>query len=201
MLTRRALDARHFRRQAAGSRSEEWVAMTSTIIGGAMLPHAPQFFTLPDTEDMSVVAAVKKVGAEIGERLKALKPDLWIIFSNDHAGAILPPGLRRHLLRSMSAVKRERRIRRHAISIGRSRGEIGFELVRQTCTGRGSILRSQARLRQDRLRDRHSADASRSIDAIPSCRSTSTPICRRSRRWNVATRSGRRSHDPSALWA
>ena len=59
--------------------------MTSTIIGGAMLPHAPQFFTLPDTEDMSVVAAVKKVGAEIGARLKALKPDLWIMFSNDHA--------------------------------------------------------------------------------------------------------------------
>ena len=25
--------------------------MNSTVIGGAMLPHAPQFFTMPDTED------------------------------------------------------------------------------------------------------------------------------------------------------
>jgi 2,3-dihydroxyphenylpropionate 1,2-dioxygenase len=25
--------------------------MKSTIVGGAMLPHAPQFFTMPDTED------------------------------------------------------------------------------------------------------------------------------------------------------
>ena len=57
----------------------------STIIGGAMLPHAPQFFTQPDTESKEVIAAVQKVAADIGSRLKALKPDLWIIFSNDHA--------------------------------------------------------------------------------------------------------------------
>jgi 2,3-dihydroxyphenylpropionate 1,2-dioxygenase len=57
----------------------------STIVGGAMLPHAPQFFTMPDTEDKTVVQAVRDVAARIGERLKALKPDLWIIFSNDHA--------------------------------------------------------------------------------------------------------------------
>lgn len=59
--------------------------MTSSIIGGAMLPHAPQFFTMPDTEDKSVVQTVRDVAANIGERLRALKPDLWIIFSNDHA--------------------------------------------------------------------------------------------------------------------
>jgi uncharacterized protein YdhG (YjbR/CyaY superfamily) len=59
--------------------------MKSTIVGGAMLPHAPQFFTLPDTEDPQVVQAVRKVAADIGERLRALNPDLWIIFSNDHA--------------------------------------------------------------------------------------------------------------------
>jgi 2,3-dihydroxyphenylpropionate 1,2-dioxygenase len=57
----------------------------STIVGGAMLPHAPQFFTMPDTEDKQVVQAVRDVAARIGERLQALKPDLWIIFSNDHA--------------------------------------------------------------------------------------------------------------------
>ncbi|SVD79457.1 uncharacterized protein METZ01_LOCUS432311, partial [marine metagenome] len=59
--------------------------MQSTILGGAMLPHAPQFFTLPDTEDKTTVARVQKTAAQIGEQLRALKPDLWIIFSNDHA--------------------------------------------------------------------------------------------------------------------
>ena len=57
----------------------------STVIGGAMLPHAPQFFTMPDTEDKAVVARVREVAAEVGRRLRALQPDLWIIFSNDHA--------------------------------------------------------------------------------------------------------------------
>jgi 2,3-dihydroxyphenylpropionate 1,2-dioxygenase len=30
--------------------------VNSTVIGGAMLPHAPQFFTMPDTEDREMVA-------------------------------------------------------------------------------------------------------------------------------------------------
>jgi 2,3-dihydroxyphenylpropionate 1,2-dioxygenase len=59
--------------------------MQTTILGGAMLPHAPQFFTQPDTEDKATIAAVQKVAATIGEKLRALDPDLWIIFSNDHA--------------------------------------------------------------------------------------------------------------------
>jgi 2,3-dihydroxyphenylpropionate 1,2-dioxygenase len=59
--------------------------MMSTVIGGAMLPHAPQFFTMPDTEDKALVAHVRDVAADVGERLRALNPDLWIIFSNDHA--------------------------------------------------------------------------------------------------------------------
>ena len=57
----------------------------SSVVGGAMLPHAPQFFTMPETEDRGTVERVKAVAAEIGARLKALAPDLWIIFSNDHA--------------------------------------------------------------------------------------------------------------------
>jgi 2,3-dihydroxyphenylpropionate 1,2-dioxygenase len=57
----------------------------STVVGGAMLPHAPQFFTMPNTEDKAVVAHVREVAADIGDRLRALNPDLWIIFSNDHA--------------------------------------------------------------------------------------------------------------------
>lgn len=59
--------------------------MHTKVVGGAMLPHAPQFFTLPDTEDKDTVARVKEVAKEIGDKLKALEPDLWIIFSNDHA--------------------------------------------------------------------------------------------------------------------
>ncbi len=59
--------------------------MMSTVIGGAMLPHAPQFFTMPETEDRKNVEHVREVAAGIGSKLRALQPDLWIIFSNDHA--------------------------------------------------------------------------------------------------------------------
>src|SRR5208337_943418 len=59
--------------------------MMSTVIGGAMLPHAPQFFTMPDTEDKALVAHVREVADDVDKRLRALEPDLWIIFSNDHA--------------------------------------------------------------------------------------------------------------------
>src|ERR1700722_6567347 len=43
--------------------------MMSTVIGGAMLPHAPQFFTMPDTEDKALVAHVREVAADVGKRL------------------------------------------------------------------------------------------------------------------------------------
>jgi 2,3-dihydroxyphenylpropionate 1,2-dioxygenase len=59
--------------------------MMTTVVGGAMLPHAPQFFTMPDTEDKKNVQQVRDVAAKIGDQLRALDPDLWIIFSNDHA--------------------------------------------------------------------------------------------------------------------
>src|SRR5262245_60384725 len=68
----------------SGSTSRE-KTMVTTVIGGAMLPHAPQFFTMPPTEDRANVERVRAVAATIGEKLRALKPDLWIIFSNDHA--------------------------------------------------------------------------------------------------------------------
>ncbi len=55
------------------------------ILGGAMLPHAPQFFTMPPTEDVANVEQVRAVAGQIGEGLHALKPDLWIIIANDHA--------------------------------------------------------------------------------------------------------------------
>jgi hypothetical protein len=39
--------------------------MTSTVVGGAMLPHAPQFFTMPDTDDKANVEHVRAVAAEM----------------------------------------------------------------------------------------------------------------------------------------
>jgi 2,3-dihydroxyphenylpropionate 1,2-dioxygenase len=59
--------------------------VSSTIVGGALLPHAPQFFTLPETEDRNTVERVRAFAAEIGAGLRALEPDLWVLFSNDHA--------------------------------------------------------------------------------------------------------------------
>jgi len=44
--------------------------MMSSVIGGAMLPHAPQFFTMPETEDRGTVERVKTAAAEIGTRLR-----------------------------------------------------------------------------------------------------------------------------------
>jgi len=61
------------------------IPAVSSIVGGAMLPHAPQFFTMPETEDRATVERVRAVAMDIGVRLRALKPDLWILFSNDHA--------------------------------------------------------------------------------------------------------------------
>ncbi len=55
------------------------------VLGGALLPHAPQFFTRPDTEDADNVARVENVAANIGAQLAALKPDVWVTISNDHA--------------------------------------------------------------------------------------------------------------------
>jgi 2,3-dihydroxyphenylpropionate 1,2-dioxygenase len=55
------------------------------ILGGALLPHAPQFFTRPETEDAATVARVETVAAKIGQRLAALRPEVWVTISNDHA--------------------------------------------------------------------------------------------------------------------
>ncbi len=102
--------------------------MMSTVVGGAMLPHAPQFFTMPDTEDKKTIEAVRKVGAEIGERLKALKPDLWIIFSNDHAEQFFhdaAPPFTVHVGGEATGEFAGRKFH------WRIPSEIGFELVRQ----------------------------------------------------------------------
>lgn len=59
------------------------------VLGGALVPHAPQFFALPETEDKATVARVEAVMGEVGRRLDALGPDIVIIIANDHANQFL----------------------------------------------------------------------------------------------------------------
>src|SRR5580658_1194378 len=103
-------------------------SMISTVIGGAMLPHAPQFFTMPDTEDKALVAKVREVAADVGKRLRALEPDLWIIFSNDHAEQFFhtaAPPFTIHVGGEATGDFAGRKFHWKVPS------EIGFELVRQ----------------------------------------------------------------------
>src|SRR5262249_45606149 len=102
--------------------------MMSTVIGGAMLPHAPQFFTMPDTEDKANVEHVRAVAADIGKRLRELEPDLWIIFSNDHAEQFFhnaAPPFTVHVGGEATGEFAGRKFHWQIPS------EIGFELVRQ----------------------------------------------------------------------
>lgn len=59
------------------------------IVGGVCMAHAPQFFTLPETEDKATVERVRQLAAENGKRLKALKPDVTLVVANDHANQFL----------------------------------------------------------------------------------------------------------------
>lgn len=61
----------------------------SGIVGGAFVPHAPQFFSLPPTEDKATVDRVRTIMGEVGRRLAALDPACWIIIANDHANQFL----------------------------------------------------------------------------------------------------------------
>jgi 2,3-dihydroxyphenylpropionate 1,2-dioxygenase len=54
------------------------------IAGAAIVPHAPQFLTLPETEDKAQVARVNASMRAIGDRFRALDPDLLIVLSNAH---------------------------------------------------------------------------------------------------------------------
>jgi 2,3-dihydroxyphenylpropionate 1,2-dioxygenase len=54
------------------------------IVGAAIVPHAPQFLTRPETEDKGQVARVNAAMREIGEKFRALDPDLVIVLSNAH---------------------------------------------------------------------------------------------------------------------
>lgn len=54
------------------------------VVGAAIVPHAPQFLTLPETEDKAQVARVNAAMREIGDNFRALDPDLLIVLSNAH---------------------------------------------------------------------------------------------------------------------
>src|SRR5438132_3170819 len=54
------------------------------VVGAAIVPHAPQFLTLPDTEDKAQVGRVNAAMRAIGDRFRALDPDLLIVLSNAH---------------------------------------------------------------------------------------------------------------------
>jgi 2,3-dihydroxyphenylpropionate 1,2-dioxygenase len=100
----------------------------SSVIGGAMLPHAPQFFTMPETEDRDTVARVKQAAVEIGGRLKALMPDLWIIFANDHAEQFFHTAAPPFTVHVGGEAKGDFAGREFHWRVP---GEIGFEIVRQ----------------------------------------------------------------------
>ncbi len=54
------------------------------VVGAAIVPHAPQFLTLPDTEDKAQVARVNVAMRDLGDRFRALDADLLIVVSNAH---------------------------------------------------------------------------------------------------------------------
>lgn len=54
------------------------------IVAAAIVPHAPQFLTLPKTEDHDQVARVNAAMRALGDKFRALEPDLLIVISNAH---------------------------------------------------------------------------------------------------------------------
>ena len=54
------------------------------IVGAAIVPHAPQFLTLPPTEDKAQGVRVNAAMQKIGDQFRALDPDLLVVISNAH---------------------------------------------------------------------------------------------------------------------
>jgi len=54
------------------------------VVGAAVVPHAPQFLTLPETEDHAQVARVNAAMRGLGDKFRALDADLVIVISNAH---------------------------------------------------------------------------------------------------------------------
>ena len=58
--------------------------VSTGIIAAAIVPHAPQLLSLPETEDLDQVTRVKAKMRQIGDEMRALDPDLIVVVSNSH---------------------------------------------------------------------------------------------------------------------
>jgi 2,3-dihydroxyphenylpropionate 1,2-dioxygenase len=67
--------------------------MTSGFVAAAVVPHAPQFLSLPDTEDLEQVGRVKTKLREVGDVLRDKKPDAVVVLSNDHGDHFVTHGV------------------------------------------------------------------------------------------------------------
>ncbi len=63
--------------------------MKNGIVGGVLMAHAPQLWTLPDSEDKDAVERVRTLCRAAGKKLAALKADVCIVIANDHANQFL----------------------------------------------------------------------------------------------------------------
>lgn len=54
------------------------------VVGAAIVPHAPQILSLPDSEDKAQVARVRAAMRVVGDGLRDLAPDLTIVIANCH---------------------------------------------------------------------------------------------------------------------
>ena len=59
------------------------------VIGGVCTAHAPQLWTLPESEDPAVVGRLKALLGSVGDKLKAMSPDICVVIANDHAKQFL----------------------------------------------------------------------------------------------------------------
>ena len=59
------------------------------VLGGVCTTHAPQLWTLPDSEDPKVVERLRVLLSNIGSKLMDLQPDICIVIANDHAHQFL----------------------------------------------------------------------------------------------------------------
>ncbi len=102
------------------------MAKTKGIIGGAAVPHAPQFHTLPDTEDRDQVQRVREAMQEVGDGLRALSPDVIVVMTNDHGDEFIvgpTPQFAVHCGNTANGLFRHK-------GSWPLRGDIGYQVVR-----------------------------------------------------------------------
>ena len=162
--------------------------MNTHVLGGAFLPHAPQFFTMPETEDAATVARVRAVAARIGEALAALEPEVWIIVANDHVNQFFLHCTPAFTLHMGGEARGSFAGRDFAYTVASERS---LALIRHLQSeGFDPAFTSSAEID---YRLRHPPLAHLGVSKGRSSRSTPTPTSRRSPRWSAATPSARPS--------